>query len=149
MHDEDDFGHSHDEQGNAIPEDIEGLEMFTLRSVGIDIGSSTSHLVFSHLTLRREGANLSAQFKVTDRRVLFRSPIMLTPYVSGTLIDTDKVINFVHAAYKEAGFKPEDIDTGAVVITGEALNKENAQPNRRVFRQRLRQVHMCVGRAEP
>jgi ethanolamine utilization protein EutA (predicted chaperonin) len=130
MHDEDEFpgAHSHDELGNAIPEDIEGLEMFTLRSVGIDIGSSTSHLVFSHLTLRREGANLSAQFKVTDRKVLFRSPIMLTPYTSGTLIDTDKVINFVHAAYKEAGFKPEDIDTGAVVITGEALNKENAQP---------------------
>lgn len=130
MHDEDEFigSHIHDEEGNAVPEDIEGLEMFTLRSVGIDIGSSTSHLVFSHLTLRREGANLSAQFKVTDRRVLFRSPILLTPYVSGTLIDTDKVINFVHAAYQTAGFKPEDIDTGAVVITGEALNKENAQP---------------------
>ncbi len=130
MHDEDDdIGpHYHDAEGNAVPEDIEGLEMFTLRSVGIDIGSSTTHLVFSHLTLRREGANLSAQFKVTERNVLYRSPILLTPYVSGTLIDTDKVINFVHAAYQQAGFKPEDIDTGAVVITGEALNKENAEP---------------------
>jgi ethanolamine utilization protein EutA len=130
MHDDDEFpgGHLHDEDGNAVPEDIEGLEMFTLRSVGIDIGSSTSHLVFSHLTLRREGANLSAQFKVTNRQVLYRSPILLTPYLQGTLIDTDKVIDFVHNAYHLAGFKPEDIDTGAVVITGEALNKENAQP---------------------
>jgi ethanolamine utilization protein EutA len=130
MHDEDDeIGpHYHDAEGNAVPEDIEGLEMFTLRSVGIDIGSSTSHLVFSHLTLRREGANLSAQFKVTERNVLYRSPILLTPYVSGTLIDMDKLINFVHAQYQGAGFKPEDIDTGAVVITGEALNKENAEP---------------------
>src|SRR5712692_848092 len=130
MHDDDDFpgAHAHDEEGNAVPEDVEGLEMFTLRSVGIDIGSSTSHLVFSHLTLRREGANLSAQFKVTERRVLYRSPILLTPYISGTLIDTDKVINFVHAAYKSAGFTPADIDTGAVVITGEALTKENAEP---------------------
>src|ERR1700722_16593934 len=105
MHDDDEFprGPIHDETGNAIPEDIDGLEMFTLRSLGIDIGSSTSHLVFSHLTLRREGANLSAQFKVTERKVLYRSPILLTPYVSGTLIDTDKVINFVHSAYKNAG----------------------------------------------
>jgi ethanolamine utilization protein EutA len=135
MHDEDDFGgaHGHDELGNAIPEDVEGLEMFTLKSVGIDIGSSTSHLVFSHLTLRREGANLSAQFKVTDRQVLYRSPILLTPYVSGTLIDTDKVINFVHSAYKSAGFTHDDIDTGAVVITGEALNKENAEPISQFF----------------
>jgi ethanolamine utilization protein EutA len=78
MHDDDEFpgAHLHDEFGNAVPEDIEGLEMFTLRSVGIDIGSSTSHLVFSHLTLRREGANLSAQFKVTERKVLYRSPIL-------------------------------------------------------------------------
>ena len=111
-----------------IVEDVEGLEMFSLRSVGIDIGSSTSHLVFSHLTLRREGASLSARFKVTEREVLYRSPIMLTPYISGTLIDTDKVKDFIHAAYRAAGFTSEDIDTGAVVITGEALKKENARP---------------------
>src|SRR5438876_8902780 len=104
-HDLPGFDHEHDllGGGDLISEDVEGLEMFTLRSVGIDIGSSTSHLVFSHLTLRREGANLSAQFKVTERRVLYRSPILLTPYTSGTLIDTDKVINFVHGAYKSAG----------------------------------------------
>src|ERR1700730_992787 len=103
MHDEDEDGfpggHTHGAEGEVIPEDVEGLEMFTLRSVGIDIGSSTSHLVFSHLTLRREGANLSAQFKVSERKVLYRSPILLTPYTSGTLIDTDKVIAFVHNAY--------------------------------------------------
>lgn len=112
----------------AIIEDIEGLEMFTLKSVGIDIGSSTSHLVFSHLTLRREGASLSGRFKVTERKVLFRSKIMLTPYLSGTLIDIEKVKRFIEEAYKEAKLTPQDIDTGAVIITGEALKKENAQP---------------------
>ncbi|MDP6560564.1 MAG: ethanolamine ammonia-lyase reactivating factor EutA, partial [Candidatus Binatia bacterium] len=111
-----------------IVEDIEGLEMFSLKSVGIDIGSSTSHLVFSQLTLRREGAGLSGRFKVTDREVLYRSPIMLTPYSSGTLIDTDKVKDFIHESYHKAGFTHDDIDTGAVVITGEALNKENSRP---------------------
>ncbi len=113
---------------DAIIEDIEGLEMFTLKSVGIDIGSSTSHLVFSQLILRREGASLSGKFKVTERKVLFRSEIMLTPYLSGTLIDIEKVKRFIEEAYRKAKLTPEDIDTGAVIITGEALKKENAQP---------------------
>src|SRR3970040_125246 len=98
-----DHDHEHGEplelRPTDIVEDVEGLEMFSLRSVGIDIGSSTSHLVFSHLTLRREGASLSGRFKVTEREVLYRSPIMLTPYISGTKIDTDKVNAFIQHAY--------------------------------------------------
>ena len=113
---------------DPVMEDIEGLEMFTLKSVGIDIGSSTSHLVFSQLTLRREGASLSGRFQVTERKVLFRSTIMLTPYLSGTLIDVEKVKQFIENAYRAARLQPENIDTGAVIITGEALKKENAQP---------------------
>jgi ethanolamine utilization protein EutA len=113
---------------DAVVEDIEGLEMFTLKSVGIDIGSSTSHLVFSQLTLRRQGASLSGRFMVTERKVLFRSNIMLTPYLSGTLIDVEQVQHFITNAYGEARLQPDDIDTGAVIITGEALKKENAQP---------------------
>lgn len=114
-------------------EEIEGLEMFRLLSVGIDIGSSTSHLVFSQLTLRRQGTSYSSQFRVTDREVLYRSPIMLTPYLSGTLIDTQKVQEFVQGAYREAGFTSGEVDTGAVVITGEALKKENARPISELF----------------
>ena len=116
------------EAAHRAAEDVEGLEKFSLRSVGIDIGSSTSHLVFSHLTLRREGAALSARFTVTERTVLYRSPILLTPYLSGTLIDVDKLTAFFEAAYRDAGLTPQDVDTGAVVITGEALKKENARP---------------------
>jgi ethanolamine utilization protein EutA len=131
MHD-DIYDHDHPEnfeiKEGEIVTDIEGLEMFSLKSVGIDIGSSTSHLIFSHITLRREGASLSGKFRVTNREVLYRSPIMLTPYLSATKIDTDKVNEFIHRAYEEAGLTPEDIDTGAVIITGEALKKENAQP---------------------
>ena len=125
--------HSHNQELGLEVEEVEGLEMFRLRSVGIDIGSSTTHLVFSLLTLRREGSALSARFIVTDREVLHRSPIMLTPYLSGTLIDIEKVKSFIHGAYREAGFVPEDIDTGAVVITGEALKKENARPIAELF----------------
>ena len=131
MHD-DIYDHDHPEnfeiREGEIVTDIEGLEMFSLKSVGIDIGSSTSHLIFSHITLRREGASLSGKFRVTNREVLYRSPIMLTPYLSATKIDTDKVNQFIHEAYQEAGLTAEDVDTGAVIITGEALKKENAQP---------------------
>jgi ethanolamine utilization protein EutA len=131
MHD-DIYDHDHPEnfdiKEGEIVTDIEGLEMFSLKSVGIDIGSSTSHLIFSLITLRREGASLSGKFKVANREVLYRSPIMLTPYVSPTKIDTDKVNQFIHEAYEQAGLTPEDVDTGAVIITGEALKKENAQP---------------------
>jgi ethanolamine utilization protein EutA len=131
MHD-DIYDHDHPEnfeiKEGEIVTDIEGLEMFSLKSVGIDIGSSTSHLIFSHITLRRQGASLSGKFKVTNREVLYRSPIMLTPYLTATKIDTDKVNQFIQDAYKEAGLTAEDVDTGAVIITGEALKKENAQP---------------------
>jgi ethanolamine utilization protein EutA len=133
--DEDDefHGHSHWLDPSQAGEDVEGLEKFSLRSVGIDIGSSTSHLVFSHLTLRREGAALSARFAVTERSVVYRSPILLTPYASGTQIDLDRLSDFFHGAYTEAGLTPAEIDTGAVVITGEALKKENAQPIAELF----------------
>ena len=130
MHDEDEM-HEHDVmellEGDDV-EEIEGIEKFTLHSVGIDIGSSTTHTIFSRLVLRREGAGLSAKFVVASRDVLYRSPIMLTPYLGGTLIDVDKVAAFINDSYADAGFTPADIDTGAVVITGEALKKENAQP---------------------
>jgi len=107
-------------------EDLFGLEAFKQKSVGIDIGSSTSHLIFSELTLRREG--FSSQFKVTEREVLYQSPILLTPYVSGTLIDASALQEFIETTYRDAGLEPDDVDSGAIIITGEALKKENAQP---------------------
>src|SRR2546430_12565414 len=127
MHD-DIYDHDHPEnfeiKEGEIVTDIEGLEMFSLKSVGIDIGSSTSHLIFSHITLRREGASLSGKFRVTNREVLYRSPIMLTPYVSATKIDTDKVNEFIHSAYKEAGLRPGDVRTGARIRTREKAKKK-------------------------
>lgn len=130
--------HSHDAPDLADYEsfeEIEGLERFTLRSVGIDIGSATTHLIFSRLTLRRRGAAFSSNFRVTEREVLHQSPVMLTPYLSPTLIDTEKIRDFVQETYRAAGVTPEDIDTGAVIITGEALNKENAEPIAHLFAQ--------------
>ncbi len=113
-------------QRNSV--DLEGIEKLTLTSVGIDIGSSTSHLLFSRLTLRRKGAGHSAKFKVATREILWSSPILLTPYLSQTCIDFARIRDFIDGCYRDAGLNSGDIDTGAAVITGEALKKENARP---------------------
>lgn len=102
-------------------------ERITLNSVGIDIGSSTSHLIFSRLTLRRQGVALSSRFVVINREIIHESPILLTPYVDKTTIDTHYLGEFIHEAYRKAGLTPEDIDTGALIVTGEAAKKKNAE----------------------
>ncbi len=102
-------------------------ERITLNSVGIDIGSSTSHLIFSRLTLRRQGVALSSRFVVINREIIHESPILLTPYVDKTTIDTNKLGDFIHEAYRRANLTAEDIDTGAIIVTGEAAKKKNAE----------------------
>jgi ethanolamine utilization protein EutA len=102
-------------------------ERITLNSVGIDIGSSTSHLIFSRLTLRRQGIALSSRFVVVNREIIHESPILLTPYVDKTTIDTNQLNEFIHEAYNKAGLTPDDIDTGAIIVTGEAAKKKNAE----------------------
>jgi len=102
-------------------------ERIALTSVGIDIGSSTSHLIFSRLILRRQGIALSSRFVVVKREILSESPILLTPYADKTTIDTEKLGEFIHEAYQRARLTPKDIDTGAVIVTGEAAKKKNAE----------------------
>lgn len=102
-------------------------ERISLTSVGIDIGSSTSHLIFSRLVLRRQGIALSSRFVVVQREIIYESPILLTPYVDKTTIDTNKLNDFIHEAYGQAGVTPAAIDTGALIVTGEAAKKKNAE----------------------
>src|SRR5262245_55603793 len=102
-------------------------ERITLNSVGIDIGSSTSHLIFSRLTLRRQGIALSSRFVVVNREIIHESPILLTPYVDKTTIDTNQLDEFIHESYRQSGLTPNDIDTGAIIVTGEAAKKKNAE----------------------
>jgi ethanolamine utilization protein EutA len=102
-------------------------ERISLTSVGIDIGSSTSHLIFSRLLLRRQGIALSSRFVVVKREILHESPILLTPYIDKTTNHTDKLGDFIHESYQKAGLTPKDIDTGAVIVTGEAAKKKNAE----------------------
>ena len=65
---------------------------------------------------------------MVEREVIWSSPVLLTPYVSAARINFHAIQHFIHDCYHGAGLHGADIDTGAVVITGEALKKENAQP---------------------
>lgn len=108
-------------------EDLFETEHIELNTVGIDIGSSTSHLHFSRIYLVRLGAAMSSRYVVVDKEVLFESEILLTPYIAGTTIDTDKLGQFINNSYKKAGMNREDVDTGALILTGEAVKKANAR----------------------
>ena len=126
------YEHIHyDEHGNEVMEEhkhsLFKTDRLIQKSVGIDIGSSTSHLVFSSIELRRQSAALSSRFQVTDRRVDYRSPIIITPFSNATSLDTDKLAAFFEQVYEAAGIRPEDVDTGAVITTGDAARKDNSQ----------------------
>ena len=138
---EHEYEHVHyDELGNAIIEEhrhsLYKADRRELRSVGIDIGSTTSHLIFSRLVLRRQSAALSSRFEVAERRVDYESPIMITPFTGGTSIDTERLSAFFERAYAQSGTRPEEVDTGAVITTGDAARKDNAEAIVRLFSER-------------
>jgi ethanolamine utilization protein EutA len=103
--------------------DILGDDHIELTSVGVDIGSSTSHLVFSHLELERDGQ----RYVMTKRSVLRESDILLTPYSSPTEIDGARLEEFIEREYEEAGISRDEVDSGAVILTGTALLRENSR----------------------
>src|ERR1043166_2677000 len=98
----------------------------SLETVGIDIGSSGTQVIFSRINLRRLGEDLSSRYVVVSRETLYQSPVALTPYRSEELIDDAALGAIIDDAYGAAALHPDDIDTGAVILTGEALRRENA-----------------------
>src|ERR1700723_1633698 len=92
-------------------------------SVGVDIGSSTSHLVFSRIVLER----LDARYVVTERESFYQSDILLTPYASEDEIDAHALGTFIDKQYKDAKIDPDEIDTGALILTGVAVRRKNAR----------------------
>src|SRR5580698_5062523 len=92
-------------------------------SVGVDIGSSTSHLVFSRIVLER----LDSRYVVTERESFYQSDILLTPYSAEETIDADALGAFIARQYKDAKIDPDEIDTGALILTGVAVRRRNAR----------------------
>jgi len=99
----------------------------TLHSVGMDIGSSGTQVVFSRLHLRRIGEELTSRYLVVRRETVYRSPVALTPYTSAEQIDAVALGSVIDRAYGDAHVDPADVDTGVVILTGEALRRRNAK----------------------
>ena len=123
------FDHLHPpaEDQDALSNTIASRDNVDLTTVGVDVGSSTSHLMFSTVRMQRLSEALSSRFVVVGREVIWRSPITLTPYRPDYTIDADSLRRIFDEAYSKAGLTPDDIDSGAVILTGEALKRRNAR----------------------
>jgi ethanolamine utilization protein EutA len=111
-------------------------------SVGVDIGSSTSHLVFSRIVLER----LDSRYVVTTRETFYQSDILLTPYAAEETIDAASLGAFIERQYKDAKVDPDEIDTGALILTGVAVRRSNARKIGELFaRQAGKMVAVSAG----
>ena len=125
-----DHDHDHDDIGGEYDPTTSSLwaqDHISLLSVGIDIGSAGTQVVFSRVELRRLAEDLTSRYFVVNRETVYRSPVALTPYVSDERIDERAVGGIIDAAYAAAAVHPDAVDTGAVILTGEALRRENAK----------------------
>src|SRR5256714_15454315 len=91
---------------------LEGEDEIVILSVGVDIGSSTSHLVFSRIVLER----LDSRYVVTPRENFYESDILLTPYTAEETIDSEEIGGFIRKEYEYAKVNPDEIDTGALIL---------------------------------
>src|SRR5499427_5218178 len=117
-----------DDQGGRIffsntGRSLEDDDQVVVLSVGVDIGSSTSHLVFSRIVLER----LDSRYVVTERETFYASDILLTPYSAENTIDAEALGAFLRKEYADAKVEPDEIDTGALILTGVAVQRKNAR----------------------
>src|SRR5271169_3188934 len=120
----DDSDHDHDFDDDDGPLEDNPLwrqDNVALTTVGIDIGSSGTQVIFSRVHLRRLAEDLTSRYYVVARETLFQSPVELTPYQSEERIDDAKLGDIIDDAYVAAGLAPDNIDTGVVILTGEAM----------------------------
>src|SRR3954470_22335226 len=127
MHDLE-FEHLHvSAEEGAVNEVAWAADNVELTTVGIDIGSSTSHLMFARVHLQRLRTALSSRFVGVSRKIIWQSAILLTPYLADYTIDVDELGGFIGGCYGYAGVDPDDVDSGAVILTGEAIKRRNAR----------------------
>jgi ethanolamine utilization protein EutA len=58
---------------------------------------------------------------------VYEGRIINTPIYNDKAIDIKKLTKFFKAEYKRGGIDPKDIQTGAVIVTGESARKKNAR----------------------
>lgn len=100
----------------------------TILSVGIDIGTSTTQVIFSRLTFKNSAGYFAVpHIAIVDKAVVYKSDIYMTPLKNQVMIDGERVRDIVAGEFKKSGYTPADTQTGAVIITGESARKENSE----------------------
>ena len=100
----------------------------SLLSVGLDVGTTSTQLVVSRLTVENRASSFAVpDMDITERNVLYKSPVYFTPLLDERHVDGTGIREIVQAEYQKAGIRREDVDTGAIIITGETSRKENAR----------------------
>lgn len=99
-----------------------------LLSLGLDLGTTSTQLVLSRLGVENRATGFAVpEMAITSREILYQSPVHFTPLLRPGLVDADALRALVLAEYRRAGVSREDIDTGALIVTGETSRAENAR----------------------
>ena len=102
--------------------------MADLLSVGLDVGTTTTQMILSRLTVENKASSFTVpEMEITDRQILYKGKVHFTPLQDKDRVDGQALRQLVEADYKAAGVAPEQVDTGAIIITGETSRKENAK----------------------
>lgn len=97
-------------------------------SVGLDVGTTTTQLIVSSLQVENQASGFAVpQMQITDRKILYQSPVHFTPLLGENRVDGEAIRKIVASEYEKAGIRRQDVDTGAIIITGETSRKENAR----------------------
>ncbi|SDK43443.1 ethanolamine ammonia-lyase reactivating factor EutA [Natronorubrum texcoconense] len=99
----------------------------TLTSIGVDVGTTTTHAIVSRLRVETPPGG-AASPKITDREIVHRGTVRETPLLDSETIDVDRVAAFVDRELEATGVTADEIDTGAVIVTGETARRANAEP---------------------
>lgn len=99
-----------------------------LLSVGLDVGTTSSQMILSELTVENQAGAFSVpQLEIAQRKILYRGDVHFTPLLGGDRVDAAALRKLIEEDYRKAGIRREDVDTGAIIITGETSRKENAR----------------------
>jgi ethanolamine utilization protein EutA len=100
----------------------------SLISVGIDLGTTTTQVIFSRITVENvAGAASVPRIRIVGKEIIHQGRIRFTPLLAPSIIDAEAVLGMVQEEYRLAGLTPADLSAGAVIITGETARKENSQ----------------------
>ena len=100
----------------------------SLISVGLDVGTTSTQMIVSRLRIENKAGSFAVpEMEIESREILYKSPVHFTPLLHGELVDADALRDIVDREYAAAGIGKAQVDTGAIIITGETSRKENAR----------------------